>query len=126
MMPKKIHFLQLNNYMSKDEKEKKASPKDKEHPAIDPIIAKVIRDAISVRLSQINSDKRRQQIDELDAMVATCQEFMQSFIILGYDLNHQPIQPVVCAHNQQEADALGAYLSKFIKNNVEETDTSGE
>lgn len=70
--------------------------------------------------------KRNDSVDELDAMVATCQEFMSSFIILGYDMNYQPIQPIVYAHNQQEADALGAYMSKFIHHNIKEIDPSAE
>jgi hypothetical protein len=92
----------------------------------DPIIAKVIKDAFLIKYAQINNEKRKLEIDELGAMFATCQEFMQSFIILGYDLNGHPIQPIVHAHNQQEADALGTYLNKFLHSNIQEIDFSGE
>lgn len=91
---------------------------------LDPVIAKVIRDALLIKLAenQHNIDKAC----ELEAMIATVQEFMSSFIILGYDMNHQPIQPIVFAHNQQEADSLGAYLSKFIHHNIKEIDPTAE
>jgi hypothetical protein len=92
----------------------------------DPLIAKVIKDAFLIKYAQLNNEKRKYEIDELGAMFATCQEFMQSFIILGYDLNGQPIQPIVHAHNQQEADALGTYLNKFLHSNIQEIDFSGE
>ena len=86
-------------------------------------IAKVIKDALMIHI--INENKQT-EINEMEAMIATCQEFMSSFIILGYDLNRQPISPIVFAHNQQEADALGAYMSKFINHNIKEIDPSAE
>ena len=92
-------------------------------PGLDPIIAKVIKDALMIHIA---NEQKKNEINELDAMVATCQEFMSSFIILGYDMNHQPISPIVFAHNQQEADSLGAYLSKFINHNIKEIDPSAE
>lgn len=118
--------------MADDKKEKKATPSKKEPkkqikkevveeiPGVDPAIAKVIKDALLIHVNQLKNDRRKQQIDELNAMVSTCQEFMQSFVILGYDLNGQPIIPIIHAHNQQEADALGNYLSKFIKSQIQD------
>lgn len=57
---------------------------------------------------------KRKTKNELEAMVSTCEEFMNSFIILGYDFNGDAVDPIIVAHNQQEADSLGAYLNKFI------------
>ena len=47
-------------------------------------------------------------------MVATCQEFMKSFVILGYNLEGEQIPPIVVCSNQQEADAISNYLQKFF------------
>ena len=143
-MQEKTHLVHLNNYMaekkeddktpSKAKKPKKVAPENKEPVSqekaqpqppnvLDPIIAKVIKDALMIHI--INENKQT-EINEMEAMIATCQEFMSSFIILGYDLNRQPISPIVFAHNQQEADALGAYMSKFINHNIKEIDPSAE
>lgn len=92
----------------------------------DPIIAKLIKDSILIRFAQIDKQKRKHDIDELSAMYSTCQEFMQSFVILGYDLSGRAIAPMVHAHNQQEADALGTYINKFLHSNIREIDLSGE
>lgn len=127
MTLKRTRLATLNNYMTDGKEDSKNFSKISKNnqkqqgeanpTQLDPIIAKVIREALMIRLA---NDSRHTQIEEIDAMVATCQEFMSSFIILGYDMNHQPIQPVVYAHNQQEADSLGAYLSKLIHHNVKE------
>jgi len=127
MILKRTRLATLNNYMSDSKEDSKSSSKitknsqkqqgEADPTQLDPIIAKVIKEALMIRLA---NDSRHTQVEEIGAMVATCQEFMSSFIILGYDMNHQPIQPVVYAHNQQEADSLGAYLSKLIHHNVKE------
>lgn len=135
MTSKRTHLVHLNNYMSdkpnesesNSENKKKVTKKEQvseKHPDLDPAIAKVIRDALLIKLAekQHNIDKAC----ELESMVSMVQEFMSSFIILGYDMNHQPIQPIVFAHNQQEADSLGAYLSKFIHHNIKEIDPNAE
>ena len=135
MTSKRTHLVHLNNYMSDKPNESESNSKNKKKvtkkeqtseklPDLDPAIAKVIRDALLIKLAenQHNIDKAC----ELEAMISTVQEFMSSFIILGYDMNHQPIQPIVFAHNQQEADSLGAYLSKFIHHNIKEIDPNAE
>jgi hypothetical protein len=129
MMPLKTRSVNLNNkYMDGEEKDKLLKKKKstlikQNNLAPDSEVAKVIRDALLIHL--INNDRRRENLDDLEAMVSTCQEFMKSFIILGYNFNGEPIQPIVFAHNQQEADALGAYLSKFIQNMNRESSQNG-
>jgi hypothetical protein len=104
-------------------KKKKSTLIKQNNLAPDSEVAKVIKDALLIHL--INNDRRREKVDDLEAMVSTCQEFMKSFIILGYNFNGEPVQPIVFAHNQQEADALGAYLSKFIQNMNRESSQNG-
>lgn len=125
MTLKGTRSVTLNNYMSDSQEDNTSSSRSKKNnqkqskeensSQLDPNIVKVIKEALMIRLA---NDSRQTQVEEIDAMVATCQEFMSSFIILGYDINHQPIQPIVFAHNQQEADSLGAYLSKFLQHNT--------
>ena len=82
---------------------------------------KVIKDALVIQMTNPDSHyRKRQTANELDAMIATCQEFMKSFVILGYNFEGQPIPPMIVAHSQQEADALGSYLSKFIHNTIKD------
>jgi hypothetical protein len=52
-----------------------------------------------------------------DALVNTVQEFLNSFIILGYTMDGQPVN-FIFAHNQQEADSLATLLNKFFMKNV--------
>lgn len=125
MTLKGTRSVTLNNYMSDSQEDNTSSSRSKKNnqkqskeensSQLDPNIVKVIKEALMIRLA---NDSKQTQVEEIDAMVATCQEFMSSFIILGYDINHQPIQPIVFAHNQQEADSLGAYLSKFLQHNT--------
>jgi len=77
----------------------------------DAVIEQLIKDAIRIRVIE---RKNRQVDDELDAMVTTCQEFMKSFVILGYGLDGDQIPPIIVCNNQQEADAIGNYLQKFL------------
>jgi len=92
----------------------------------DPSVMKVIRDALLIQITNPEGQlRRRQTANELDAMIATCQEFLKSFVILGYTFEGQPVQPIVFARNQQEADALGSYLSKFIQSTIKEQEQNG-
>jgi len=149
MTQRKILSVHLNKYMAENNKKDKTPPKKKESkkkvqlpptasqtppqttpPANlsqpDPAVMKVIRDAMLVQLINPDSQiKKRQTANELDAMIATCEEFMKSFVILGYTFDGQPVAPIVIAHNQQEADALGSYLSKFIQNTIKEQNQDG-
>lgn len=123
-MQRKTPSVHLNNYMDGDDKKEEGISKKKvkinsnNRQELNPVIAKVIKDAMLIHLAR--NEERQQQINELEAMYFTCQEFMKSFIILGYDLNGNPIAPIIHANNQQEADSLGSYLSKFVSHTITE------
>ena len=51
---------------------------------------------------------------EAEALVQTCSEFMNSFIIMGYNTRNEPIEPIFYCRNEMEADALSHYLQKFF------------
>jgi len=146
MTQRKILSVHLNKYMAENNKKGKATPKTKKElkkkeqsaqtppqptPPValdqpDPAVMKVIRDALLIQVVNPESQiRKRNTVNELDAMVSTCQEFLKSFVILGYTFEGQPVQPIVFAHNQQEADALGSYLSKFIQSTIKEQEQNG-
>ena len=57
------------------------------------------------------SDRRK----DLEALNHTVQEFLNSFIILGYTEEGEPVN-IISAHNQQEADSLATLVNKFFIN----------
>lgn len=68
---------------------------------------------VSFLRDQLN-DKAQNKKD-LDALSSQILEFLNSFILIGYNFNGEPVS-VISAHNQQEADSLGTLLNKFIFN----------
>lgn len=130
-MQRKIRSVYLNKYMGENKDNDEKSGKNKKDPKgnnssqpsqsnLDPVVQKLIRDAILIRLVNADDPSHKRDVNELEALVSTCQEFLKSFIILGYDFGGNPVQPIVFAHNQQEADALANYLSKFINTTIRE------
>jgi len=135
-MLQKIHLPNLNKSMADLPTNKKSSGNKKtkqsrKKPVPTPIpapvnpsnsetqhaVLQVVRDAIRIQLAG-SMQKRRQVEEEIDAMVGTCQEFMKSFIILGYDMEGKQVPPIISANTQQEADAIGNYLQKFLQHIV--------
>lgn len=49
----------------------------------------------------------------LDSLTATVLEFLNSFILIGYDAEGTPVK-IISAHNQQEADSLATLLNKLF------------
>ncbi|GEM_PF-3350784 len=79
------------------------------------IIENLITDALSGMLENFDmSEPPVDTRDNLDAMILTCSEFLNNFIIIGYDLAGNPIQPILHAKNQLEVDALGQYLQHYL------------
>lgn len=112
---------ETNNINPEQKKEKKKLTKKSApqvtHAITNDQIADLIKDALAVQFKK--QQQRVKTEAELEAMVATCEEFMKSFIILGYDFDGNAIEPIVIAHSQQEADSLGAYLNKFISSQIQ-------
>ena len=57
---------------------------------------------------------------DMDALNAQIQEFLNCFILIGYNFQGEPIT-MISAHNQQEADSLGALLNKFVFNSSKDS-----
>jgi hypothetical protein len=58
-------------------------------------------------------EKKNISQKNLEALIGVVEEFLNSFIILGYTFEGTPIQ-YVCAHSQQEADSLATLVNKFF------------
>ncbi len=59
-------------------------------------------------------DKASNKTD-LDVLSVQISEFLNSFILIGYTLQGEPVS-IISAHKQQEADSLGTLLNKFMFN----------
>lgn len=66
-------------------------------------------------------DKKKRSLDEITAHV---EEFMDSFIIIGYDYGGEPVT-LISASTQQQADSLSTAIQKFIVNSQSGPPTGG-
>jgi len=55
-------------------------------------------------------DKRKKTLDEVTSHV---EEFLDSFIILGYDYSGESVT-LISANTQQQADSLSTLIQKFV------------
>jgi hypothetical protein len=55
---------------------------------------------------------------DLKNLSTQVEEYLASFIILGYTFEGEPVQ-CISAHNQQEADSLVTLINKFFHNHIE-------
>lgn len=59
-------------------------------------------------------DEKNDSKKNIEALIGVVEEFLNSFIILGYTMDGVPVQ-YICAHNQQQADSLATLVNKFIQ-----------
>lgn len=73
---------------------------------------KLIRAALEEHLIEHarKTDKKRKALDEV---TSTVEEFLDSFIILGYDYTGESVT-MISANTQQQADSLSTLIQKFI------------
>ena len=79
----------------------------------------LIKDALKDVMQEDNI-KRVDKDKAVQAMTVTCSEFMKSFIIMGYDMENNAIQPIFYARNDLEADALSHYMQQYFIANMKE------
>lgn len=100
----------------KDKTPKRKKSRSKKTEAFNPEDAKSIKDLTQKALTttlqnQLNNKANSRKNTE--SLAAVIEEFLTSYIILGYSLDGIPIQ-IISAHNQQEADSLTTLVNKFI------------
>ena len=79
----------------------------------------MIKDALRDVMEEDNKNRVDKKL-ATSAMTATCSEFMKSFIIMGYDMENNAIQPIFYAKNDLEADALSHYMQQYFVNTMKE------
>ena len=97
-----------------------SSPRRKKSSTLSPeqiLEAKVINSLIKETLQAVVQENHAKLYKEdcAHAVIAVLAEFLQSYILIGYDFDGTPIR-IVNAHNGMEADALNSALQKFIIN----------
>lgn len=80
------------------------------HEEVRDFTNKTIQNFLHKKLQE-KSDRRK----DIEALNHTVQEFLNSFIILGYTEEGEPVN-IISAHNQQEADSLATLVNKFFIN----------
>jgi hypothetical protein len=96
----------------KDNNKDKNVDKEVIFESIDPQTEDIIRDALKTFVKERYN--KRATNNDIEAMVATCSEFMKCFVIMGYDFKGNSIKPIFYANNDKDADALNQYIQKFI------------
>jgi len=103
-----------NNKPSKSTRAKKTTEIDSE-------TKEIIRKAMVSSLEEkLNNEKGIKK--DLRALSSVIEEFLPSFIILGYTFEGEPVN-CISARNQQEADSLVTLINKFFHNNINEDDS---
>ncbi len=72
----------------------------------------LVRAALETQLMEY-ANKRTEQKRNLEELTCIIEEFMDSFIVLGYNYDGDPLT-LVSANTQQQADSLSTLLQKFI------------
>lgn len=81
----------------------------------------LIKETLHTMISEDRDIKFTNQEAAVNAMVATCSEFMKSFIIMGYDMEDMAINPVFYARSDLEADALAQYIQRYFVQSMRES-----
>ena len=110
----------------KQSKEQNKNSKEVENfvPNSDPRTKELIQGALVEYLKDKLEEKNVAR-KNYDALISTVEEFLNSFIILGYTFEGQPIQ-YICAHNQQQADSLATLINKFFQSSIVHDDDKGD
>jgi hypothetical protein len=80
----------------------------------------VIQNALVAFLKE-KMDEKNSSKKNLEALISVVEEFLNSFIILGYTFDGTAVQ-YICAHNQQQADSLATLVNKFFQNALNHED----
>ena len=101
--------------MMKDKNKSSGSGKDRN---FDPNANKEVKELTHKALVSFLRDQlknKQESKKDLDVLTSHVLEFLNSFVLLGYNFDGEPIT-IISAHNQQEADSLGTLINKFLFN----------
>ena len=111
---KKAHTMlkRINNSMGENpDDKKKRTPKNSDKIGKDQI-KQLLKEALQADLLE----RSRKSADNKIAISSTLEEFMKCFIVLGYDMNGNPIN-LIHANSQQDADSLSTAVNRFFMQN---------
>jgi hypothetical protein len=103
-------------------KDKKSSKDNKFKESFDPNANKEVKELTHNALVSFIREQLKERVNnkqDLDVLNSQILEYLNSFILLGYNFNGEPVS-MISAHNQQEADSLGTLVNKFIFDNQKE------
>ena len=98
----------------------KVNKNDKSDSKLDAEAKELIRQAMTAALQEKLASEKGIKKD-LHSLTTVVEEFLKSFIILGYTFDGTPIH-CVSAHNQQEADSLITLINKYFQLHLSEND----
>lgn len=79
---------------------------------IESLLKSAMEEYLSAQLSM-----KTEKAKSISSLAALISEYLSAFIIIGYNVNREPIS-LVHATNQMDADALSAAVNKFILNSI--------
>lgn len=88
---------------------RKSSPKSTSEGLNSKQFQQMLKDA----LVEYSKSHQRKTDDTLDSINSVLEEFLQSFIMIGYDEAGKPMT-LINAKSQRDADALSTALSRFF------------
>jgi hypothetical protein len=97
-------------------KNKDKSSGDNKDKNFDPNANKEVKELTHKALISFLRDQLKNKNEskkDMDALTSQILEFLNCFILLGYNVDGEPVT-IISAHNQQEADSLGSLINKFI------------
>jgi len=100
---------------SQNKREKKVKKSEVKLNADD---KEVLRKAMISSLQDNIANRENGIKKDLHTLSSQVEEYLTSFIILGYTFDGEPIQ-CISAHNQQEADSLVTLINKFFHNHID-------
>jgi hypothetical protein len=78
----------------------------------------ILRKAMISSLQENIATRENSIKKDLKNLSTQVEEYLTSFIILGYTFDGEPVQ-CISAHNQQEADSLVTLINKFFHSHIE-------
>jgi hypothetical protein len=105
----------MSNKSPRNNKEKKVKKTDTKLSIGD---KEVLRKAMVASLQENITNHENGIKKDLKSLSSQVEEYLTSFIILGYTFDGEPVQ-CISAHNQLEADSLVTLINKFFHSHIE-------
>ena len=114
MQRKQSRRGKLNTLMASDPEGGKPAPKKPRKKATPSSIdSDQLQQLLKEALQEYAEERIIKHLDNTNAISGTLEEFLQTFVLLGYDLNGAPIT-IVHTKTQQDADALSTAVTRFF------------